>query len=281
MSSNKQQPVNIISPSDLGNAPYSTVIANNNNNSYTTSVASSFNNLVNVFLPAVQIPGFGATGANITNTLQVQEKIICANAGNTFQTIIDSSNVYIGWIGVTGPTNTNYGPTGYVGNINLSSINGVPVNQFDSAVTFNGAVGINSVATIQNISEKIVGPTGTEPLGSPYICNYSTGGVFFLPASVSSSTFTVKLINVPSITSTTQSYIVTIAYIAVGVANYCNTVTLSTNSTPSNTSATIRYNGGSSAIPNIASGNTVFQQFAVTYYSGTTVVLTSISVFSS
>jgi len=278
MSSNNQPPTTIISLTDLGNAPYYTVVTNNNSNSYTASVANSFNNLVNVFLPAVQVPGFGATGANITNTLQVRDTIVCANAGNTFQTIIDSSNIYVGWKGVTGPTSTNYGPTGYSGNINVSSINGVAVNTFSAPVTFNNTVSINGIASLRNISEQIVGPTGTA--ATPYVCNYTTGAVFFLPASVSSSTFTVRLINVPSITSTAQSYIVTIAYVAVSATNYANTVTLSTTSTPNASAATLKYNGGSSAIPTIASGNHVLQQFAVTYYSGATVVLSTISVFS-
>jgi hypothetical protein len=396
MSSNNQPPTTIISPTDLGNAPYSTVLVNNNSNSYTTSVANSFNNLVNVFLPAVQVPGFGATGANVTNTFQVRDRIVCANAGNTFQTIIDSSNIYVGWGGVTGPTPTNYGPTGYVGNINVRTINGVPVNMssntFNGNVTFNGSVGItgslgitgtvsiqdttiittteiNKIgliisdsgatganismlpnvpgasynhmtgaydrlivarsntndtsnltiapwsttccgirltnntaligaggtsaipsssisfsgtnatfkgrASLENISELVVAPSQTTPT---YTCNYATGGVFSLPANVLSGTFTVNLINLPSITSTTQSFIVTLAYVAVGAANYCNLVTLSTTATPGS-SVTPRYNGGSSAIPTIASGNVILQQIAITNYNGTQRVLTTISVF--
>jgi hypothetical protein len=654
MSGNNQPPASINPPTNLGNAPHSTVVANNDNNSYTTSVAASFNNLVNVFLPAVQIPGTsasatGATGANITNILQVSDTIVCANSANTHKTVIDGSNLYVGWMGATGPTGTNYGPTGYAGNINVSSINGVPVNSFVGEVSFDGPVGItgtvgitgninisgdieiagdivprdnvlyslgttfkqwaslyvsqntifidgvaissqngaivlpigstiggvnpgtvyingalgatgellnvqtpynagasyvidghlwvgitgvtgrsptiddwqdvgqvvgpqgpngqqgpqglqgpqgvqgiqgltgpqgplglqgaqgvpgpqgvqgipgltgphgaqgtqglqgsqgasgvqgaqgeqgltgpqgtagaagaqgnqgtqgeqgltgaqgnqgtsgaqgaqgsqgeqgligpqgnqgtagaqgaqgsqgeqgligpqgnqgtagaagaqgnqgtagaagaqgnqgtagaqgnqgtagaqgnqgtsgaqgtqgatgnslwttsganisygggtvsiNNIASVRTISEQIIGPTGAA--ATPYVCNYNTGGIFFLPASVSSGGFTVRLINVPSITSTTQSYIVSIAYVAVGAANYCNTVTLSTTSTPSASSATLKYNGGSSSIPTIAAGNHVLQQLAVTYYSGATVVLTSISVFS-
>jgi len=142
MSGNNQPPTIIISPTDLGNAPYSTVVTNNNSNSYTTSVATSFNNLVNVFLPAVQVPGSGATGANITNVFQVSEMIVCTNAANTHKTVIDGSNLYVGWMGATGPTVTDIGPDGYAGNLNVSSINGVPVNSFVGDVTFDGSVGI-------------------------------------------------------------------------------------------------------------------------------------------
>jgi hypothetical protein len=432
--SNNQPPITISSATDLGNAPLPTVVSNNSNNSYTTSVANSFNNLVNVFLPAVQVPGStgqtGATGASGSNILQVREKIVCEMFSNTigatsYQTALDSSNVYVGWASATPPTSTNYGPTGYVGNLNVYSINGTPVtsgvnvvgtsdnltyyptfvsglgdkpisidassnfsynpstgalgvpilnvfsnnlayavptvkvrdlssnqsfnilpnsgngNYNPSAVAgdvmiyshgatgtigsmamniaswsttssgvrltdtstrigwggssstpsnaltfsssgsvFSGAnVTINSITSVKNISEKLVGPTGTAV--TPYVCDYNTGSVFFLPASVSSSTFSVRFINVPSITSTSQNYLMTIAYVATSATNYCNTVTLSTTSSPSGSAVSLKYNGGSASIPTIASGNHILQQFAVTYFGGVTVVLTSISVFSA
>jgi hypothetical protein len=384
MSGNNQPPINILNATNLGNAPYSTVVANNDNNSYTTSVAASFNNLVNVFLPAVQIPGSnasatGATGANITNVLQVSDTIVCANAANTHKTIIDGSNLYVGWMGASGPTGTNYGPTGYVGNINVSSINGVSVNSFVGATGatgpqglqgpqgitgftgatgatgpeglqgpqgitgftgatgatgatgpdglqgpqgitgFTGATGpegpqgptgnslwgitgtsvwgvtgsnilyggngdggggtvtINNVASVRHISEQISGSTGAAGV-SPFVCDYITGSVFFIP-TVTSASFTVSLINLPSITSQTQSYIVTIVFNAVSSTSYCNTITLSNTSTPGGT-VTLRYNGGATAIPTIAPGNTVTQQFAIANYGGTQLVLTSISAFS-
>jgi hypothetical protein len=381
MSGNNQPPINIVTATNLGNAPYSTVVANNDNNSYTTSVATSFNNLVDVFLPAVQIPGSsasasGATGGNITNVFQVSDTIVCANAANTHKTIIDGSNLYVGWMGASGPTGTNYGPTGYVGNINLSSINGVPVNSFVGATGATGPQGeqgvqgvqgitgltgpqgeqgvqgitgltgpqgaqgitgpqgeqgvqgitgltgpqgaqglqgptgnslwgitgtslwgvtgsnilyggngngeggtvtINNIASVRNISEQISGPTGTSP---PYVCDFITGGVFFLPGSVPSGGFAVNLINLPSTSSQTQSYIVTIVFIGVSATSYCSSVTLSATSTPSGSITTLKYNGGLAAIPTIAAGNTVTQQFAVTNYGGTPLVLTSISAFS-
>ena len=410
--SNKQPPTIINSATDLGNAPLSAVISNNANNSYTTSVANSFNNLVNVFLPAVQVPGStgqsGATGSPGSNILQIHDTLVCENFSSTvgataFRTTVDSSNVFIGWVGNTAPSRTNYGPTGYVGNLNVFSINGVAVSTFGAtgatgpagptgatgatgstgatgatgatgsigatgatgatgstgatgatgatgsigatgatgptgatgatgatgptgATGATGATGpagtagatgstgstgatgpagtagatgatgnslwtntsgnisygggtvtINNIASIRNISEQLVSPTATP---SPYTCDYSVGSVFFLPASVSTSTFTVRFINVPSITSTTQNYVMTIAYVATSATNYCNLVTLSTNSTPSGSTETLKYNGGASVIPTIAAGNHIIQQFAITYFGASRVVLTSVNVFS-
>jgi hypothetical protein len=427
--SNKQPPITISSATDLGNAPLLTVVSNNSNNSYTTSVANSFNNLVNVFLPAVQVPGStgqtGATGAIGSNIFQVRDTIVCERFSDTigatsYQTTLDSSNVYVGWASATPPISTNYGPTGYVGNLNVYSINGNPVTSgvnvlaksdnltyyptfvsglgdkpisidasynltynpstktmsmgalnlgstgFGSTPTlkvsdissnhafavvpyaaqgsYNGTsqtgdvlitttdaaapgpplniacwstnsnglrtsntsttigwggtgaapsnsiafsssgsvfsgtnVTINSITSIKNISEQLVGPTGAS--STPFTCDYNTGSVFFLP-TVAAGTFTVRFINVPSITSTSQNYIMTIAYVAAGTTNYCNTVTLSTSSSPNGSAATLKYNGGSASIPTTANGNHILQQFAVTYFGSATVVLSSVSVFS-
>jgi len=517
--SNKQPPITIRSATDLGNAPLPTVISNNDNNSYTTSVANSFNNLVNVFLPAVQVPGStgqtGAVGSAGSNILQIHDTLVCENftdsGATAYRTIVDSSNVYIGWVGSTTPSATDYGVTGYIGNLNVYSINGIQVSDLGSGgggggggaigatgptgpqgppgvigstgetgptgatgatgpagadgiigstgatgatgatgpagaagttgttgptgpagpansivnitsvndagtyyPTFVGGTGSRSVfidtsgnpftfipstatmtvgalnvvtnnaantiglnvrdtatsnelrivpnaaaggfnpttaagdlvivsvgsvnqvgpplniacwsatssgvrltpqsvvigaggttnpstnnlafgttgavfsglgvtinantTSIRNISEQLVGPTGTA--ASPYVCNYTTGGVFFLPATVSTSTFSVRFINVPSITSTTQNYVMSIAYVASSAGNYANTVTLSTTSTPSVTAATLKYNGGVASVPTIATGNHVLQQFIVTYFGSATVVLTTISVFA-
>ena len=72
----------------------------------------------------------------------------------------------------------------------------------------------------------------------------------------------------------------TIAYVATSATNYCNVVTLSTSSTPNGSAETLKYNGGSSVIPTIASGNHIIQQFAITYFGAARVVLTSVNVFS-
>jgi len=164
--------------------------------------------------------------------------------------------------------------------IGVGGTSTIPTNSLYTLTTghtFSGTnLTINTVASLRSISEQIVGPTGAA--STPYVCDYNTGPLFFLPASVSSSTFSVRFINVPSITSTTQNYIMTIMYVAVSATNYCNTVTLSTTSTPSASAATLKYNG--TTAPTIASGNHVIQNFAVTYFGASTVVLTTINVYS-
>ena len=151
----------------------------------------------------------------------------------------------------------------------------------DIVAQSGSTITIASGATITNNGTSTgFGPTGavtwdttaktsgfTAVSGTGYFCN------------TTSASFTVSLINLPSITSQTQSYIVTIVFNAVSSTSYCNTITLSNTSTPGGT-VTLRYNGGATAIPTIAPGNTVTQQFAITNYGGTQLVLTSISAFS-
>jgi hypothetical protein len=165
--------------------------------------------------------------------------------------------------------------------IGAGGTSAIPTNNAtftSTGAVFSGlGVTVNTNTTsIRNISEKIAAPTSTP---SPYVCDYSNGSVFFLPATVTNGTFSVRFINVPSITSTTQNYVMAISYVASSTANYCNTVTLSTTSTPSASAATLKYNSGVSSVPVIAVGNNVLQQFVVTYFASATVVLTTISVF--
>ena len=171
---------------------------------------------------------------------------------------VSANRIDIG-IGGTGPVPTN-------------SLSVLPTGH-----TFSGSnLTINTIASFRSISEQIVGPTGAA--STPYVCDYNTGPLFYLPPSVSSSTFSVRFINVPSITSTTQNYVLTIMYVAVSATNYCNTVTLSTTSTPSSSAATLKYNGITA--PAVASGNHIIQNFALTYFGESTVVLTTINVYS-
>jgi hypothetical protein len=124
------------SATSLGHAPNSTQTANNTNNSYTTTAVRGLNNLANILLPAIQIPGStaGRTGSagttfGITNVLQVNSNILVENyggaSGTSYRTIIDNANIHLGWTGSQGPTAMQHGPEGYIGNINLLTINGI------------------------------------------------------------------------------------------------------------------------------------------------------------
>ena len=97
--SQNQQTVPILSPTYLGNNTLTAVsITNETNNSYTTSVANEFNNLVSVILPSAQVPG--VTGIGISNLLQINNTILCENynnaLGNTGSiTLINNQDIHL------------------------------------------------------------------------------------------------------------------------------------------------------------------------------------------
>jgi hypothetical protein len=165
-------------PTNLGHAPNSTSTTNNTNNAYTTTAIKGLNNLVNILLPSVQIPGStagrtGNAGATfgIDNVLQVHNNILVENyggaSGTSYRTIIDNANIHLGWTGAQGPTGAQYGPTGYIGNINLLTINGI---------TFPfGLVGATG-ATGATGSTGPAGPTGAGGALGYYGSFYGTTG---------------------------------------------------------------------------------------------------------
>jgi hypothetical protein len=149
MSSNPEQ-VTIIPLINLGNVPSSLANATISTHNYITSVANAVNNVANeidhtsnILLTAVQIPGStGAaieSGLGVTDVLQVRKTIVCENyVGDPSDqqssiTVVNNQDIYLGWVGNDPQSCVGVsGPTGYVGNINLSTINGLP---FSSVAT--------------------------------------------------------------------------------------------------------------------------------------------------
>lgn len=157
--SNNQQQVTIIPLINLGNVPTPIANATISTHNYITSVATTVNNVsttlytaVNAIshasdnlLPAVQIPGSTGLsaegGLGVTDVLQVRNTIVCENyLGDSSDqqssvTVVNNQDIYLGWVGNDPQSCIGVsGPTGYVGNINLSSINGLP---FSSVATAN------------------------------------------------------------------------------------------------------------------------------------------------
>lgn len=154
MSNNPEQ-VTIIPLINLGNVPSYVANATISTHNYITSVANTVNNvsttLNNVViaidhtsdnvLAAVQIPGSTGIavegGLGVTDVLQVRNTIVCENyvGDSTDQqssiTVVNNQDIYLGWVGndPQGCVGVS-GPTGYVGNINLSAINGLPFSSF-------------------------------------------------------------------------------------------------------------------------------------------------------
>lgn len=156
MSSNQ---VTIVPLMNLGNLPSSVANATIATHNYVTNVATSLNNVAttlntivttidnssNVIFSAVQMPG--STGAatyddlGVKDVLQVRNTLVCENyKGDSSDqqssiTVVNNEDIYLGWVGSDPKSCIGVsGPTGYVGNINLATINGLP---FSSVATAN------------------------------------------------------------------------------------------------------------------------------------------------
>ena len=227
-----------------------------------------------------------AINANITNINYVSA---------TSNTTISSANViitgnsifsgYVPYCAVAPTINAHLTNRSYVdGSVNAinANITNINSNISSAAVSFtSGNVNVGKTLTVGNfsylhsISEYI--STSTALSTNVYTCDITQGSVFNLGnVSTTTTPFQINLLNMPSITSTTNSYINTIIY--TGTTNYANQITVSLNSTAGTTTYVLKLNGGT--VPTITSTNIVTQQ--IVYFnisSGTVAALSSINVF--
>ena len=114
--------------------------------------------------------------------------------------------------------------------------------------------------------------------GLSYPANCSSNSVFIILAPASK--FTVDLQYLPTLPSISNSYVITLLYTTAAATVYCNSVTVSTGNTASGLT-TIKYNGGTAAIPAIANNNLVIQTISCIYISANFyTACTTISVYS-
>jgi hypothetical protein len=171
------------------------------------------------------------------------------------------ANLYVG--GTTQTTSTSTGALVVSGGVGISG-----------NVYIGGNNTVGNCAFLSTISEKNVSVTWS----ATTTVDYRLGGIFWLGSVSSGTTFTVNISNLPSITDTTRSYIITIIYTTTAAGQYCNSVGISTGT--SYTTYTPKFNGGSAAI-SVANTNVVTQQITIAYiYSSTNPVLSTVSVFS-
>jgi len=143
----------------------------------------------------------------------------------------------------------------------------------NSLPTFSGANTFTNTNYFSTISEKIT----TTPISSNAIsCNYSLGGIFQISGIQPSANFTANIINLPSITNSNQTYIISLIYTPSSGSFYCNVATASsTGSTGS--SATFLINGGTT----VSNSAKLTIQQLMFYYDGSIMkVLSNVSAFS-
>ena len=134
---------------------------------------------------------------------------------------------------------------------------------------------IEKTSFVTNISEKITTVTGSSNI---YSLNYQSGSIFYL-STPPTAVITLNIINVPSITDTNRSYVLSVIYNGTNSNNYATTVNISTTS-----SAGTTYTPKFTNTPNISSISTsqlVIQQIIYLYLGNTGYVLSNANGYGS
>ena len=140
----------------------------------------------------------------------------------------------------------------------------------------SGAAHVLGVTYVTNIAEEINAVT----FSTAITCDYSQSSVFYI-GSAPTANFTINLINMPSITNTSRSYVVTIAYWGATSNFYCNSASVSTSSSVNSTKITPNFSSTPTAT--VASGTHLVLQQLVYFYQATIngIFMSNIVVYNS
>ena len=178
--------------------------------------------------------------------------------------------------GSTGCTGPSYWKLDTSGNLLYSpttSITGIYINKPQSAhntntildisgnVNINSNLIVNNISFLSNITEKI----SNANINSDNSCSldYTKGSVFYLGQSPSLSNIRFNITNLPSITDSSKSYVITTIY--KGSLNHTYGNVISVSPVGSSTSAVFTPNFAS--IPVITNGKLVTQTFGYLYFA--------------
>lgn len=195
-----------------------------------------------------------------------------------------------GIVGVTGPQGVQ-GPQGYAyaysslwttnGSnmyfVQPSGGTGVGINTTTPAypLDVSGSVNITKTSFVTNISEKIISVTGSS---NAYTLDYSAGSIFYL-STAPTAAMTINVRNVPSITDTTHSYVLSIIYNGTAANYYATSVNVSTT-TSTGTTYTPKFTSTPS-ITAITTSQLVIQQIIYVYLGTTGYVVSNVNGYGS
>lgn len=193
--------------------------------------------------------------------------------------------------GVTGPQGV-MGPQGYayaytsLWTTNGSNMyfvpptggTGVGINNDNPAypLDVSGSLNVTKTSFVTNISEKIVTATGSSNV---YALDYSQGSVFYL-STAPTAAMTFQIYNMPSVTNTTRSYVVSVIYKGTSANYYATTVNVSTTTAGAGSNYTPKFTATPS-IGSITSSNLVFQQVIYVYLGSTGYVVSNVNGYGS
>ena len=140
--------------------------------------------------------------------------------------------------------------------------------------SFNSNLFVNKISFLSNISERKV----TTSIGTDLSCNldYSQGSVFYLGSTAPTGNMRFNVINIPSITDLSNSYLMTVIYKGGASNYYGNVVTLKQVGGTNSVSFTPNF----SSTPIIKSGKLVTQTIGYLYFApDTSYVISNVTCF--
>ena len=155
---------------------------------------------------------------------------------------------------------------------------GVGINNENPAypLDVSGSLNVTNTSFVTNISEKIITTSGSSNV---YALDYSKGSVFYL-STAPTGEMTFQIYNMPSVTDSTRSYIVSVIYKGTSTNNYATTVNVSTTTAGAGSNYTPKFTATPS-IGSISSSNLVFQQVIYVYLGSTGYVVSNVNGYGS
>tara|TARA_A100001388_G_C28696399_1_gene463913 strand:- start:41 stop:925 length:885 start_codon:yes stop_codon:yes gene_type:complete len=186
-----------------------------------------------------------------------------------------------GWTGVTGSTGCT-GPSFFEVNEDetiyyLKDV-GIGKSQPTKALDISGSLQVSNTTFVSTVSEKI--ESRTADTTNVYTVDYKDAGLFYIRDLSSVSTATLKVRNVPSLTDTSGSYIISTIMKGNESENcYVGSINLSTDNNDG-----ITYDPKFISPPEVSSAtanNLIIQQLAYVYLDTSGHVLSNVSAYTS
>ena len=154
----------------------------------------------------------------------------------------------------------------------MNSLVGVNNTAPSYNVDISGTLRTSLTSYVTNISELISTAT---IVTNAVTCNYKLGSIFYI--GTPTANFTVNITNLPSITESTRSYIISVLYVSdSNTPRYGTGTSVSTTAT---IGTSVTPNFSNTPITTTVTGRLMAQQFIVLYINSTLYVISNVSAY--
>ena len=190
---------------------------------------------------------------------------------------------YTGSIGSIGPTGST-GPAIWTSNLDntihyTTNHVGIGTTTPQQTLDISGTLSVSNTSYVSTFSEKITNSNG---VNNVYTVDYRDAGLFYMSNISTSSTATLNVLNMPSLTDESRSYVVSSIMKGNESENcYVGNVCLSLDSDPNNG---ITYTPQFVSTPEVSSTTSnqlIIQQFAYIYLDNSGHILSNVSAYTS